>query len=603
MKHLSSVDSYWPETALIWGAGATAGLGLPVTEEIGKILSRLAGISDRDMMHEPLRKRINKAFAGKKVSDDLKNEIENLLLLLFDGDGAPDNRKAFKKHDDIIEKLLKKLQKGVLKKYKLTKRQQKDLEYNLRNLHRQYDWVGVRSIAKYIARKWQNGKRREFELYDFLTTVDQLYKMNLAIPTEELFYPKNDRDETIYMIGENRLLNVKKCLTHLMSTIQRMLFQDKAVRKKILPYWTIAQHLAQLMEEESGEFFDKGYPVNKRKFYLFSYALISFNWDPIILWLIFKAHKDINDKRDKIHVKSDKILRLFNDAGDGIGFRKIPDKHDDANDLFALMMNEQACITANNPNYAKDERIMRIGKILFPHAGFGWRICPRCGKLFTDFGDNWEEDVWSSLPFGPDLLPGFQQKWHPRTIKEEKEWQEGNFGAMQCIFCGAMTHPSDCPLILQSAIKSDRHYVLDGIFREMGLIIGNARHLVFAGYGLPKDDFIYKCFFQSSLAGQHTGDKKKYCSLVTVDKNYRHTKGKVWLKNDDIKKYLSRKSSDEKTKSTIENLLQIIDQENIRISFYGVPDIITKHPSLSPKEALKDLLYPDGFPPNRDKLK
>jgi hypothetical protein len=167
-----------------------------------------------------------------------------------------------------------------------------------------------------------------------------------------------------------------------------------------------------------------------------------------------------------------------------------------------------------------------------------------------------------------------------------------------------MTYASDCPIILQSAIKSDRHYVLDGIFREMGQIIGNARHLVFAGYSLPKDDFIYRCFFQSACAGQHMKDEK-YCTLVSYDEEYmKKHPDHIWLKGREISGYLNNDGSDEKVKTTVKNLLQIYSQDHVRITFKGIPKIFCKRSGMTLPESLIDLLYwdecfPEGFPPER----
>lgn len=597
----SKISQYWPETALIWGAGATAGLGLAGTDKIGRIISVLAGISDMGLMHSPLQDRIEKAFNGLSLHADMKKELANLLLILYDGDGARNNDEASESHNEAVDRVSKEMRK----KYGYTRKNTEEIKYTLSNLHREYDWIGVRSIVKYIARHWDATKeeRTEIELVDLLTTVDQLFEMKLAMPTEELFFPKGKPVNTIYMIGDTRLIAVKNCLIYLMAVIQKILYQSKPLtelKKIVKPYYGIALGLSELMKEEALQFSKRKYNTDHRRFYLYSYALISFNWDPVILWLIFNAHKKSNASPVRI---GKKYLRLFNDAGDGIGFRKIPDKGDNAEDLFALMMNEQACRAVNNPRYKKDSRLMRIGKILFPHAGFGWRICRRCGKLFTDFGNKW--DIYSSLPFGPDLLPGLQQHWKPRTKEEEKEWEKGHFSAIQCIFCGEMTYAYDCPIILQSAIKSDRHYVLDGIFREMGQIIGNARHLVFAGYSLPKDDFIYRCFFQSACAGQHMKGEK-YCTLISYDEEYmkKHSDS-VWLEAKEISAYLRGNEGDEKTKTTVNNLLQIYSQDHIRVTFKGIPDIFCKRSGMSLEESLKDVIYwtecfPEGFPPKRN---
>ncbi|MBE9581237.1 MAG: hypothetical protein IMF18_06425 [Proteobacteria bacterium] len=244
------------------------------------------------------------------------------------------------------------------------------------------------------------------------------------------------------------------------------------------------------MWEESEAFHRWDYRPDQHRFYYYSYAFISYNWDPVMAWLIFNAHKQVNDSKLPLGRST---LRLFNDSGDGIGIRKILDEYDTGDeDLLAFMMNESTCKRINDPKYHGDgkSRVVRVGKMLFPHAGLAWRICPRCGRLFTDFGRTFE-DLYSTVAFGPDLLPGLNDAWKPRTEEEREHNRRGEYGVIQYVFCGSITRPYDAPLILQSAMKSERHYVLEGIFRELGLVVGNARHLVFAGYSLPKDDYIY----------------------------------------------------------------------------------------------------------------
>jgi hypothetical protein len=159
--------------------------------------------------------------------------------------------------------------------------------------------------------------------------------------------------------------------------------------------------------------------------------------------------------------------------------------------------------------------------------------------MFTDFGPRLE-NPFSSIPFGPDLLPEINCAWKPRTKEEDDCPKKAEFGAIQCIFCGSITRPYDSPLILQSLIKSERHYVLEGIFRELGLVVGNAKHLVFAGYSLPMDDYIYRCFFQAAWAGKELSQEKKFFTLINYDPGSIHlTPGNTgWLEGDDIHSYL-----------------------------------------------------------------
>jgi hypothetical protein len=239
--------------------------------------------------------------------------------------------------------------------------------------------------------------------------------------------------------------------------------------------------------------------------------------------------------------------------------------------------------------------------MLFPHAGLSWRICPRCGKLFTDFGNL--DNRYSTEALGSDLLPDINKAWKIKTEKEDECKKHGEYGVVECIFCGSLTHPFDTPLILQSAIKADRHYVMEGIFREMGLVVGNARHLIFAGYSLPEDDYIYRCFFQSALAGNSS--RKLFCSLINYDPTYiKAICNKTWLKEDEIIAYLNSNNAKRDVQETIKEAIELFDTKNIRVSLMGIPDIITKNPDHSPQAALIDLLYPkvffrEGFPVNR----
>ncbi|MHC1729693.1 MAG: hypothetical protein AB9866_27435 [Syntrophobacteraceae bacterium] len=585
-------------------------MGLPASDDIGRIISRLAGIGLGDSLQKAsLKKRVEEAFSGIRINSDLLEAFQDLLLLLFDGDESKSDNDAIRLH----RKKVKDLSQKYSREYSFTLDEKERFEHYLASLHQIYDWVGVRGIARYIARKWDSAKQKHDSLtiMNLLTTIDHLYESNLAMPTEDIFSDAPEAANPIYIMDKHRLLATKRCLAHLTSTIQRIVLQDKPGKinkTKLEKYWRIARDLAALMNEEAQVYANRGYQRDRRKFYYYSYALVSFNWDPIMLWLIFHAHKKLNDNPTFLNRSK---LRLFNDLGDGIGIRKIlSDDEKDDDDLLAFTMNEAICKRINDLKYQGGDksRIIRIGKLLFPHAGLGWRVCPRCGKLFTDFGPRLG-DIDSSVAFGPDLLPELNVAWKHRTAAEEEAIKEGEFGGIQCIFCASMTKPYDSPLILQSIIKSERHYVLEGIFRDMGLVVGNAKHLVFAGYSMPQDDYIYRCFFQAAWAGSTGTRNQKFCTLVNYDPDYVSQTGgnTVWLEGKALTDYLKSQKAKPDTKEIINRMLELFDISRLRVSLLGIPGTVTDIPGRDPKEALTDLLYPkqcfpEGFPPERETI-
>jgi hypothetical protein len=596
---------FWPETVLIIGAGASVELGLPTTADIARKISILAGVNEygKREIGIPIEKRIDMAFDGSTIHPVVREGFKDMLLLLHDGDDASNPRTATIKYREHANRMLVKygetegIDDDLLKVY----------HNGIDDLADYYDWIGVRALAPYLSKEWnaEANKPSYINYLDLLTAVDQLLISRMAVPTEELYRNKEENEHTIYMLGQERLLNVKKCLMHLSSSIQRVSIQSEPGRmnqKRIEPYWKIAQALAEMMVEEAWSYSE--YIPNMRQFYLYSYSVVSFNWDPVMLWLLFNAHKAVNKKRH--HVR-DRYLGLYDDCGDGIGIQRIEHEGEEYdNDIFEFMMSEPVCKRVNRKRFEHaNSSCYRIGKFLFPHGGLGWRICPRCGKLVTTIGSKLG-DVCSSVAFGPDLLPEINQAWQPRTQDEEMWRKRFYFGAIQCVFCGSMTHPYDAPLVLQSAIKLERYYVLEGIFREMGLLVGNARHAVFAGYTLPPDDTIYRSFFMAARAGRQSDYGKPYCSLISFDPRYVPSNSGPWLKGDEIIGFLDGSSHSADAKRTIQNLLRVYDKENMRVTLMGFPKVVVDHPVLPLAEALKDLLYPrecfpEGFPPKRDR--
>lgn len=601
----------WPETTVVFGAGAEASIGLPTTQDIGDCLSRLAGVGPDVTVSSSLEDRIAAAFKGRAIAQEQKDELKLLLTLLFDGDGATDDAISIQKTNKATENFIKR----HLVKFKLSPADADTIRYSIEGLRKSYDWLGVRGILQHMGRQWDEDKESQgcVPLIDILTVVDQLLNSNLGMETAELFQsPQYNNTDDTYFMDEIRLIGTKRCLKMLIITIVTMMAQPRPGnldKNRINPHFEIYKALSRLILEESKTFFARGYPTNQRQFYLFSYAIVSFNWSPILMWLTFNANKIINDQQHKL---DNSTLRLFNDPGELVGVRKILDKHEtDDENLLQFMLNESICYKINDKKYSQhaNSRLYRVGKMCFPHGGLGWRQCPRCGKLFTDLAKDWS-NLYTTAPFGPGLLPSLNAAWEPRTNREkERRRNEARFSTIECVYCGHLTEISDVPVFLQSGIKTNRPLALEGQLREMALLLGNARHLVFIGYSLPDDDYIYRVLIKAARSSASQNGSKEWCTLVLRDdttSKLAKSWGSKWLNGSKITSKLSQCKLDQKLSETIKRYFSVFTPDHCRLNFDGWPNVISDYgmDEASLKRAWIDFLYPkeairEGFPVKR----
>ncbi len=503
-------NTYWPETVVLWGAGATKALGLYATKELVEIVLK---ISKKDFSFlEGKSKEIKDAFV-KLVTEDLIN----------------DPRLS-----------------GI------------------------YDFKALEIIIKINS---------NINMHELFTMLDQLIQNNMGFNG---FYEGNN-----VFLRMERVIGAKRCLILLIEELERVSIQHEPGfmdEEMVKPYCQLADTLTELMAEEALYFDKENYGRDKRKFYLCSYAIISFNWDGVLLWNIFNSNKKHNEAPE---ILSDGLkLNLFTDFGTQLATADISD------DSFEISYaaDESQCKAVNSTMYPS--RIMRVGKFLFPHGMFGSRICPECGKYITTFGGHW--DRYSTEVFGPSVYDQLQKNWKYRTLQEQSHKR----GAIECPYCGQITYPYDMPLVMQTLAKKKNISKLEEVKNEMGLLIKNARHIIFAGYSLPLDDIMVKTFFMTSLSGN---DKSKLkCSVVTYDPDYKWDN--KWLKDDEISGYLD-KSTHKGSADCIKNACDIFGINNVRVSLKGIPYIFIRDGNCQ-REELIELLYPkacfkEGFPITR----
>ncbi len=203
-----------------------------------------------------------------------------------------------------------------------------------------------------------------------------------------------------------------------------MLNKKKDVLKQYYEFYKV---LAVEMLEDGYHSFNEQ-KMNDREYYLFNYSIVSLNWDPILLWLIFNVHKDLNDENSYYVDSPPRKLKLFNDFATFLGTRSI-----DKNLTIWYPFNEAVVQRMNNRTSLTDKRV-RIGKFYFPHGSSAWRECPHCGKLMMYMGEDWgyeSKSLMSPLPF-----KYFSNEFKPKPGKEEEWYNNQEYDAIECIFCG-----------------------------------------------------------------------------------------------------------------------------------------------------------------------
>ena len=89
------------------------------------------------------------------------------------------------------------------------------------------------------------------------------------------------------------------------------------------------------MQKEGLRFATENAELAERSYYLFSYSLVSMNWDPFLLWLVFNAHNEANHDWSGVSVgHPSRPQKLFNDLAYMVAARKVDD---DDLDIWYMM--------------------------------------------------------------------------------------------------------------------------------------------------------------------------------------------------------------------------------------------------------------------------
>ena len=529
---MNSYKPYWPETTIFWGAGATASLGIPATEKQGLYIFLLA--DDR-------KKALKERLKDVPFFIDYVDEINDLLVDL--GDNLESRLDDFdREQEEAAARLFPTLSLKESKKWVV-------------HLRQTYDWDALKRIIQICPS--EDGSN------PFL--VDLFNILDMHILSGQGFYTKNGggKKGEPYFVANYRLRPAKNCLIMLIN-LQIFCTYQSTIEKspeKIDPYILFAKALAELMQEEGIASGLKDYA--DREFYLFSYSVVSMNFDPLLLWFIFNAHKEANDNPPHIGIPA-QPMKLFHDFGHFMGVRRVGPGFDPG---VWYPFNETVAQRINDSDHVCG-RIGRLGKFYFPHGCCCWRECANCGKLTVHFGDEW--DYRSSSLFPSPVIPALKKNRY-RSAEEQRAEEKGIPDGVQCAYCGTITLAADTPMIMQSNYKGSHPPYIEEIHRDLKVCLENANHIVLLGYSLPKDDVVWR----SVLATRKSREQNVHCSVVVGFKG-----DDEWLEGAKLEAYVAdiKKNKhpcewDSYGISVIDAAIEIFDRPNVRAYTHGIPEV------------------------------
>lgn len=559
---MAGISIQRPETVLFVGAGATQRLDMPTTYEQAIILWRFC---EKDKLAPS-----DVAGAVPKIRDSavLMSDMLNVVDSGYDGysvsnlDGDVKNRAFPNLTEEQIEKVVIRLR-------------------------RHYDWGALKLVASAKKNGSKEKNPRDEYLQEVFTLIDVCLRDNRGFQTFHDGKP-------IYLSIE-RLKAARETLVLLINTLFACAWQKLIAsaegQNRLRPYRQFFLSLAKMMQEEGSRFLSVGCEQNLPEFYQFSYAVVTTNFEPQFLWFIWNAHDKVNHGAECRLGNPGRILKLLMNFPNTIGMRKPNDVGGSGplSPNIWFPCTDAVAQNVNNPEHY-DDRIFRLGKYYPVHGMSNTRHCPVCGRLNLYMGDTWDENSPSLFPNGIIAEPKTRMQ-ESRTQLEQEARERGEYDALQCHFCGALTHSYDNFMFMQTQLKSLPPSFIKETTDEALAVIAGAKHIVLLGYSLPLDDAIWGSLL--TAMSRRRSDQPLYCSVV----GYKADAPKRWMAGDELRKYVEDnkvKSDDRNDIRGIVNSIAVFGIDHVRAYMAGVPCVFGDQ-SIS---AVKNLMYPcdqDGW--------
>ena len=547
------------ETILFVGAGATAQLDMPPTTAQAHMIYDLCDVNGEVQPEH---------ITYECLSEHKKTICDLLNLLDYE-------ENAIEKNSSSQKRFLPKCFPGI------------DLEtacHRVLTLRETYDWHSLKLVAK--SKKGRGGDNyfRENFLQEVFTLID-------ACLREGRGYAVYSGNQEVFLTTR-RLQAAREMLILLINTMfacaWQKLVKSADGQQKLQPYRRFAEALSQLMYREGEVLYDAGHSLNHRDFYLFSYTILTTNFEPIFLWLFYQAHKKLNRMtQERIHGRK---IQLFYDFPNTLGMYQLLDSKEKqlSSDVWQPMT--EAVVQKLNDDRHQGDRIIRIGKYYYVHGSSNFRHCPACGRISCFLGDTWDENSESLFP--PGIIHPFLWNVKPRTKQEHKAFERGEYDAKQCLFCGQLTHACDNFMFMQTQLKCLPPSFIKEITDEALAALKGARHIVLLGYRMPLDDAIWGSVLTATIQRIET---PVYCSVVcgyqgepqwlfgeTLD-NYISKCKKEAICKDNSETFLTNHGID-----AIENAFAVFGKANVRAYTKGIPEVFGD----GTENIVRELMYP-----------
>ena len=527
------------ETVLFVGAGATAALDMPTTDAQAGILWRLC---DGELPAETIESTAP-CFVGQGQS------VIDLLNVVDPGVSADDS-------PDLDADLRERAFPGV---------DAADVRNVVANLRRHYDWSALKLVAK--AKKgggWgaqDEGRQRENYLQEVFTLID-------ACLREERGFQVYAEDGTPIFLSVARLRGARELLILLINTMfasawKRLIASDSA-NASLPRYREFFASLARLMQKDGIRLGGDGVPLDSPAFYKFGYSIVTTNFEPILLWLVWKGHYLANHERDVRVGNPGRQIALRLNFTTTVGMRSPETERGAA---LWLPCTEAAAQSVNSEKHLCD-RAYRLGLYSPVHGMTTFRHCPMCGRLNLYLGDTWEDDSSTLFPNG--IIHGFRTGQCARTVREEAAQRRGEYDALECHFCGAMTHSHDNFMFMQTQLKCAAPSFIKEMTDDSLAQISGAKHIVLLGYSLPLDDAIWGSLFTAMT--RRANGEKVYCSAVLFAPNSKSR----WLMGDELEAFIKERDVDVKGREDVralKNIVSVFGKDCVRAYMAGVPGV------------------------------
>ena len=532
-------------TVIIWGAGATASLGMRTTGEQARFIRDLV-YSPEDSPVVPLINRIPKAL-GPNINDVWISALRDLLIVLGErDDGEPEN-------SDLQLATVTNAQMAAMRCNWDTSANDEELRSTVVMLRTLYDWLALKAIVR-VCPADEEGT---FRLVDLFNVLDMHSNTGHGLRTRQGAF-----------LTPQRVTGAQNALKMLLQAVfyidwQHLCRDDSDRQEQLRYHYEFAEALGRRMQQGGLRLAKQNLAYDSKDFYMADVSFVSMNYDPIALWCQFVANRQLNRDPKVPHVGNPgHKLQIYHDLGHFVATRRV-ERRAESGTLWHPM-NQSSAQRLNDPDHGANERA-RISKFLFPHGCLWWRECPNCGKLSSYLGHTWE--IRSRMLIPPPPLQGFVDDIDYKTPKEEEQKQvRGAVDVRACVHCGTLTYAHHTPVLMQSNFKGMPPPFIQEIQRDLYVAVQEASHIVFMGYSLPDDDVDYRVFFATRQRRAPRDPVK--CSVV-VGKEY----GNDWLGQSQWTAKLEEMEENNSPRKTLEAARDLFGGKNVRFYGGGIPEV------------------------------